>query len=103
MAMQVVNPATGEKLATVATANEDEVDRSQAGFLQFTPPSATIVDLSASLELSSHLALTAGLYNLLNETYWNWGDVRGLDASSPTLDRYTQPGFHYGASLRYRL
>ncbi|MCB1034040.1 MAG: TonB-dependent hemoglobin/transferrin/lactoferrin family receptor, partial [Acidobacteria bacterium] len=69
----------------VAEKNEDEVDRGQAGFLQFTTPGATIVDLSASLELSSHLALTAGLYNLLNETYWNWGDVRGLDASSPTL------------------
>jgi hemoglobin/transferrin/lactoferrin receptor protein len=42
------------------------------------------------------LRLTAGVYNLTDEKYWNWSDVQGLDTSNTTtratLDAYTQPG-----------
>jgi hemoglobin/transferrin/lactoferrin receptor protein len=38
------------------------------------------------------LRLTAGVYNLTDEKYWNWSDVRGVAATSAVLDAYTQPG-----------
>jgi hemoglobin/transferrin/lactoferrin receptor protein len=38
------------------------------------------------------LRLTAGVYNLSDEKYWNWSEVQGLSATSTVLDAYTQPG-----------
>jgi hemoglobin/transferrin/lactoferrin receptor protein len=42
-----------------------------------------------------------GLFNLTDETYWEWANVRGISATSPTRDRYTSPGFAAAASLRW--
>ena len=93
----------GELTTTyVASKDEDEVDRSSETFTQFRPPSATVVDLAGSVQITDQLGVTVGLYNLLGETYWNWGDVRGQNETSTTLDRFTRPGFHAGASVRYR-
>ncbi|MBK8324486.1 MAG: hypothetical protein IPL06_17700 [Betaproteobacteria bacterium] len=33
-----------------------------------------------------------GLYNLSDEKYWLWNDVRGLTGVTASFDRYTQPG-----------
>ena len=38
------------------------------------------------------LRLNVGLYNLTDKKVWRWSDVRGLAASSPVIDSYTQPG-----------
>lgn len=66
---------------------------------QFTIPSATTVDLSAQWRIRKDLRLTASVVNLTNRKYWVWADVRGLAASSPATEAYTQPGRHARLSL----
>lgn len=48
--------------------------------------------LSNLWRIRKDLRLTAGVYNLTDEKYWNWSDVQGLAATSAVLDAYTQPG-----------
>ena len=66
----------------------------------FATPSAWLVDATAAVHLTDAISLEAGLFNLLDETYWEWGDVQGLAAGSPVLDRYSSPGRNVAATLR---
>lgn len=65
----------------------------------FRPPSFTIVDVTAYWNITDWAALRVGAFNVTGETYWWWGDVRGVAATSAVLDAYTQPGANYSASL----
>ena len=65
----------------------------------FTPPSFTILDLTAYVRPTDWAIIRAGLFNLFNAKYWWWSDVRGLAESSPVLDAWTQPGRNISASL----
>jgi hemoglobin/transferrin/lactoferrin receptor protein len=77
---------------------EDEVDATTG---QFATPAALVIDATASVDLGSHFQLDGGLFNLLDETYWEWGDVQGVTDGSPVLDRYTSPGRSVAARLRW--
>jgi hemoglobin/transferrin/lactoferrin receptor protein len=79
---------------------EGDVDTTTAA--QFATPSALVVDATASVDVGDHLVVEAGLFNLLDETYWEWGDVQGVSATSPVLDRYSSPGRSAAANLRVR-
>lgn len=50
-------------------------------------------------ELADRFRFNAGVFNLTDEKYWEWSDVRGLSPASTTLDRYTAPGINFGASV----
>lgn len=90
-----------ELTSTVAAAKgDDEVDT--AAVDQFAAPGYEVFDLTAFVDLTSRLSLNVGLFNLLDETYWEWADVRGVAAGSAALDRYTSAGFSAAASLRWR-
>jgi hemoglobin/transferrin/lactoferrin receptor protein len=65
----------------------------------FRPPSFTIVDVTAYWNITDWAALRVGAFNVTDEKYWWWGDVRGVAATSAVLDAYTQPGSNYSASL----
>lgn len=68
----------------------------------FTPPDFTIVDLTAYWALTDMATLRLAVFNLLDEKYWWWGDVRGLAATSAVVDAYTQPGRNFSASVVLR-
>ncbi|MDP2212941.1 TonB-dependent hemoglobin/transferrin/lactoferrin family receptor [Phenylobacterium sp.] len=68
----------------------------------FTPEAVTLLDLTAYWNLTPAATLRAGLFNLTDETYWWWSDVRGLAANSTVRDAYTAPGRNLSASLTYR-
>lgn len=68
----------------------------------FTPPAFTTLDLTAFWRPVEPLTLRLGLFNLADRKYWWWSDVRGLAASSPVLDAYTQPGRTASASATLR-
>ncbi len=91
---------SGELIATF-TGDKDEsaVDRSSVD--QFAPASSTVIDLTGTYDLSPRLQLRMGLYNALDETYWNWGAVRGVAADSSVLDRYSSPGRSVVVSARF--
>ncbi len=66
----------------------------------FLPPSHDVLDLGLSCRLSTTLRAAAFLSNVGNKKYWRWSDVRGIAASSPTLDAFTAPGRQLQVSLR---
>lgn len=80
-----------------AAKQADEIDSAglvKAPKVQITAPSATTLDLNAQWKLNRTMRLNFALINLTDRTYWNWSDVRGLDAATTIADAYTQPGRH---------
>ena len=59
----------------------------------------TIIDATAFVTVADFATLRVGLFNLLDKKYAWWSDIRGLSATSTTLDAYTQPGRNVSASL----
>jgi len=84
-----------------AGKDEDRVGASCAPSC-FTPGGFTVVDVTAWWAITDYATLRAGAFNLTDETYWFWSDVRGLSSTSPTRDAYTQPGRNVGVSLTLR-
>lgn len=67
--------------------------------VQFLSPSATTLDINAQWRIRRDLRLNLALINLTDKKYWMWSDVRGLTATSPVIDAYTQPGRSFNVSL----
>ncbi|BCW88188.1 Vitamin B12 transporter BtuB [Alphaproteobacteria bacterium SO-S41] len=91
----------GGQLAAVYSARKDAEDACAvaATCTLFRPDSFTVLDLTAWVQLGDHAKLRGGIFNLTDEKYWWWSDVRGIAATSTTLDAYTQPGRNYAVSL----
>ncbi len=66
---------------------------------QFVPGGVTLLDVSTYVNFSKNLRLSAGVYNLTDRRYWNWQDVRELDAGRPDLSRFAQPGLNTRITL----
>lgn len=65
----------------------------------FRPEAWTTLDLLGSVRLG-HFQVFAGLFNLTDESYWRWQDVRFLDARRTDLGRFAQPGRSFRLGLR---
>ena len=61
-----------------------------------------LLDLTAYWNVSERVTARAGVFNVFDETYSWWSDVRGVAATSTVLDAYTQPGRNLGLSLALR-
>jgi hemoglobin/transferrin/lactoferrin receptor protein len=73
---------------------------------QFKTPGYGILDLTGFYKVGDDITLNAGLYNLADQKYWQWDDVRGYDSvgeaavlAPANLDRLTQPGRHFSVNL----
>ncbi|WP_395745845.1 TonB-dependent hemoglobin/transferrin/lactoferrin family receptor [Prosthecobacter sp.] len=82
------------ELISTYYAHKGSAFSTPGGINQFKTPSALTLDLVARWQLTKNVTLTAGLYNLTNQKYWLYQNVRGVDVSNPGLDRYTQPGIN---------
>lgn len=82
----------------------DDIERAADGSDLFVRPDAsTILDLTAFYAVTERLKLRAGLFNLTNETYALWSDVRGLrTADAGILEAFTRPGRNLSVSASYR-
>ena len=69
----------------------------------FRPDDFLLLDATAYWNISQNATLRAGLFNIFDKKYWWWSDVRGVAATSSTLDSYTQPGRNISASLTIKL
>ncbi|PIC00799.1 TonB-dependent hemoglobin/transferrin/lactoferrin family receptor [Caulobacter sp. X] len=65
----------------------------------FMPPSFTVADLTGWWAVTDAVTVRAGVFNLTDEKYWWWSDMRGLADSSTVKDAYSQPGRNYSVSL----
>ncbi len=68
----------------------------------FVPGQYTTADLTGWVDLGDVAVIRAGVFNLTDEKYWNWSDVRGLSNASVARDAYTPPGRNFGVSLTLR-
>ncbi|MCR6643144.1 MAG: TonB-dependent receptor [Terricaulis sp.] len=59
-------------------------------------------DITAFWNITEAATLRVGVFNVTDEKYWWWSDVRGLTGTPAVLDSYSQPGRNYSASISYR-
>lgn len=67
----------------------------------YRPWAFTILDATAFVRVGD-FTLRAGVFNIFDEKYSWWSDVRGLSSTSAVLDAYTQPGRNASVSLSFR-
>ncbi len=91
--------AWGAMLHATHAWEQTRVDRT-AG-VTFVPPAWTTLDITAWWKPLPSLEVAAGAFNLADEKYWLWSDVRGLTNVTVGFDRYTQPGRNYGVNARW--
>ena len=59
----------------------------------FLPDSFVVFDVVGWWKITDALTARAGVFNVSDEKYWWWSDVRdGLPAAVPFIDAYSQPG-----------
>ncbi len=61
-----------------------------------------LLDLTAYWNVTEQVTARAGVFNVFDEKYSWWSDVRGVAATSTVLDAWTQPGRNVGLSLALR-
>ena len=87
-----------------ARKEKGELERAADGTDLFVRPEAsTIVDLTAFVAITDALKLRLGVFNLTDEKYAFWSDVRGLRTEDAgILDAFTRPGRNVSVSASYR-
>jgi hemoglobin/transferrin/lactoferrin receptor protein len=94
----------GQIVATYSEGkDEDRIDHSVCAPSCFAPGSFVIVDATAYVNFLENFTLRAGVFNLFDEKYWWWSDVRGQSSTSLVHDAYTQPGRNFRISLTARI
>ena len=68
----------------------------------FRPEASTVLDLTLFYRPIDALTLRTGIFNITDETYAYWSDVRGLAATSSVTGAYTHPGRNASVSLSFR-
>jgi len=86
-------------LTLVDDKNDNDIDHGSDPL--FAPDSYELIDLTAYYNVNDKLQFRAGVYNLTDETYWVWDDVRGQADDSDNLDRYTEAGRNFSVSASY--
>jgi hemoglobin/transferrin/lactoferrin receptor protein len=102
LGLRYEQPSTGRwgaELVTTAVAAQRDVDRSRADL--YRTDGYVTLDLLAHVNLGEQLRLNLGLFNLTDEAYSEWSDVRGRAIGDPLLPYYTRPGFNTSATLHY--
>jgi hemoglobin/transferrin/lactoferrin receptor protein len=68
----------------------------------FIPDSFVVADVVGWWNITDGAVLRVGVFNLSDEKYWWWGDVRGLSSTAVSRDAYSQPGRNASVSLSVR-
>jgi hemoglobin/transferrin/lactoferrin receptor protein len=83
---------------TTLVAAQDRVDESTADL--FTPGSYVTIDTLATFEPLRNVRIDLGVFNLLDETYWQWSTVRTRPENDPMIGALSAPGRYGSASVR---
>lgn len=65
----------------------------------FLPDSFVVFDAVAWWQINDALTARAGVFNISDEKYWGWGDVRGVSSTAPFIDAFSQPGRNASVSI----
>ena len=90
----------GTSLNISYTAGKKSSDINSVGLSDEILPtdSATVVDLTAYYLPIKDLTLRAGLFNVTDEEYYSWNDVRGFSQEDKD---YTQAGRNWSITAKY--
>jgi hemoglobin/transferrin/lactoferrin receptor protein len=88
------------ELVTTSVAAKREVDRSRVNL--YRTGSYVTLDLLGQADLGHGLTIDAGLFNLTNQDYIEWADVRGRPVGDPLIPYYTRPGRNVSVTLHWR-
>lgn len=77
-------------------------EMSEAALNAYRPDRFWIADVTAFWHITEAATLRLGVFNVTDEAYSWWSDVRGLTGTPAARDAYTQPGRNYSASISYR-
>lgn len=91
----------GQLILTHSARKSSDRAGSCSGTTCYRPDGFTILDATAFARIGRALTVRAGIFNLLDEKYAWWSDVRGLTEASAAIaaDAYTQPGRNISVSL----
>jgi hemoglobin/transferrin/lactoferrin receptor protein len=67
---------------------------------RFATPAWTRLDLSAGWRPANWVEFRAGIFNLLDETYWRWLDVSNVEVDDPFIPLLSQPGRNFSLTVR---
>ena len=73
---------------------QDRIDESNVDL--FEPDGYVALDVLATLEPLRNVRIDLGVFNLLDETYWQWSAVRNRPADDPMIGALSAPG-RYGS------
>ena len=96
------NGQFGGDLSWTLVAAKNRFDTTQTHD-QFATSGYGTLDLNAWWQVDEHFSVNAGLFNLTNKRYWNWGDVQGLSNTGAGLARSSQTGRHAAVNLIWEL
>ena len=83
-------------LAGTFTAAQNSIDETVGP--RFQTPSWITFDLTAAWHINPTFDLTAGIYNLTDETYWRWSDVSLFEPDNPMIELLSRPGRNFSVS-----
>lgn len=93
----------GQAIVTWSQEKDGDLRGLSCGTACFTGDDFTLLDVVAYWNVTDRVTARAGVFNVLDETYSWWSDVRGVAATSTITDAYTQPGRNFSLSLVLRL
>jgi hemoglobin/transferrin/lactoferrin receptor protein len=92
------------------SAHKDNADTNGLSCYNAAPAGSCLVgkefallDLTGYWNVTEQVTARVGVFNVFDEKYGWWSDIRGVAASSAVVDAYTQPGRNVGVSLSLRL
>lgn len=98
------NGKFGSELTWTLVAAKKRVDETQIAN-QFEPSGYGTLDLNGWWQITEEVSVNAGLFNINDKEYWQWGDVRGLSDqdAAVNVNRYSQPGRHAAVNLIWEI
>ncbi|HEX9707942.1 MAG TPA: TonB-dependent receptor, partial [Steroidobacteraceae bacterium] len=81
---------------TLVAAKHD-VDESTA--ILFKPDGYVVADLRLNWRPGERISLDFGLFNLTDDTHYEWAAVRGRSPTDPLLPLYQEPGRHFAVTV----
>ena len=76
--------------------------RAKKGETDFIPDAYSVTNLKSTYTPSETFSLSLGIYNLFDNTYYNYQDVRNKSATTSNITAYTQPGRYIKASFEFK-
>jgi len=76
--------------------------RVESGTTTYVPDSYNKVDFIGKLKQSERLEVDFGVYNLFDERYYYYSDVKGLSKTASNLEGYSQPSRHIKAGFNFK-